>query len=193
MKELKGSRTYDNLMMAFAGETQARTKYSIFASKAKEEGYHQIGRIFEETADNEKEHAEIWFRHLAGLGNTAENLVSAAEGEHYEWSSMYADMAKTAREEGFTEIAKQMEQIADIEKHQERRGLQTKRGEDLDMRQLRTSGDGCGSAGDMSGVPSPAGVFQHKGRELLGHGQHDRRQLVSPEKRKKCRTFMKIL
>ena len=107
MKELKGSRTYDNLMMAFAGETQARTKYSIFASKAKEEGYHQIGRIFEETADNEKEHAEIWFRHLAGLGNTAENLVSAAEGEHYEWSSMYADMAKTAREEGFTEIAKQ--------------------------------------------------------------------------------------
>ena len=111
MKELKGSRTYDDLMMAFAGETQARTKYSIFASKAKEEGYHQIGRIFEETADNEKEHAEIWFRHLAGLGNTAENLVSAAEGEHYEWSSMYADMAKTAREEGFTEIAKQMEQI----------------------------------------------------------------------------------
>lgn len=121
MKEIKGSRTYDNLMMAFAGETQARTKYSIFASKAKEEGYHQIGRIFEETADNEKEHAEIWFRHLAGLGNTAENLVSAAEGEHYEWSSMYADMAKTAREEGFTEIAKQMEQIADIEKHHEDR------------------------------------------------------------------------
>ncbi len=94
---------------------------------------------------------------------------------------------------------------ADIEKHHEdrynklleniRNGevFQTKRGEDLDMRQLRTSGDGCGSAGDMSGVPSPAGVFQHKGRELLGHGQHDRRQLVSPEKRKKCRVFMKIL
>ena len=121
MKSLKGSKTYDNLMMAFAGESQARNRYTFFAAKAREEGYRQIGEIFEETAANEKEHAELWYRHFAGIGTTEENLVSAAEGEHYEWSEMYADMAKVAREEGFSEIAKQMEGVADVEKHHEER------------------------------------------------------------------------
>lgn len=121
MKDLKGSKTYDNLLIAFAGESLARNKYTFFASKAKEEGYHQISKIFEDTAANEKEHAELWYKHFAGIGTTEENLLSAAEGEHYEWSEMYADMAKVAREEGFTEIAKQMEGVAGIEKHHEDR------------------------------------------------------------------------
>lgn len=121
MKDLKGSKTYDNLLIAFAGESQARNKYTFFASKAKEEGYQQIGRIFEDTASNEKEHAELWYKLFAGIGTTEENLLSAAEGEHYEWSEMYADMAKVARQEGFMEIAKQMEGVAAIEKHHENR------------------------------------------------------------------------
>ena len=123
MQDLKGSKTYDNLLIAFAGESQARNKYTFFAAKAKEEGYRQIAGIFEDTAANEKEHAELWYRHLAGIGTTEENLISAAEGEHYEWSEMYADMAKVAREEGYTEIAKQMEGVAAIEKHHEDRYL----------------------------------------------------------------------
>ncbi len=121
MKDLKGSKTYDNLLIAFAGESQARNKYTFFAAKAEEEGYHQIGKIFKDTAENEKEHAELWYKHFVGIGTTEENLLSAAEGEHYEWSEMYADMAKVAREEGFNEIAKQMEGVADIEKHHEDR------------------------------------------------------------------------
>ena len=123
MQDLKGSKTYDNLLIAFAGESQARNKYTFFAAKAKEEGYRKIAGIFEDTAANEKEHAELWYRHLAGIGTTEENLISAAEGEHYEWSEMYADMAKVAREEGYTEIAKQMEGVAAIEKHHEDRYL----------------------------------------------------------------------
>jgi len=121
MKDLKGSKTYENLLIAFAGESQARNKYTYFASKAKEEGYRQIAKIFEDTAANEKEHAEMWYKHFAGIGTTEENLLSAAEGEHYEWSEMYADMAKTARDEGFTEIAMQMEGVAAIEKSHEER------------------------------------------------------------------------
>lgn len=121
MQDLKGSKTYDNLLVAFAGESQARNKYTFFASKAREEGYIQIAKIFEDTAANEKEHAELWYKHFAGIGNTEENLLSAAEGEHYEWSEMYSQMAAEAREEGFNEIAKQMEGVADIEKHHEDR------------------------------------------------------------------------
>ena len=121
MNDLKGSRTYDNLLIAYAGESQARNKYTYFASKAKEEGYRQIADIFEETAANEKEHAEIWYKHFAGIGTTVENLLTAAEGEHYEWSEMYADMAKVDRDEGFTEIAEQMEGVAAIERFHEER------------------------------------------------------------------------
>ncbi|HIU26212.1 MAG TPA: rubrerythrin family protein [Candidatus Copromorpha excrementigallinarum] len=123
MKDLKGSKTYDNLLIAFAGESQARNKYTFFASKARAEGYMQIAGIFEETAANEKEHAELWYKHFAGVGTTEENLLNAAEGEHYEWSEMYADMAKVARDEGFSEIAEQMEGVAAIEKYHEERYL----------------------------------------------------------------------
>jgi len=105
MKELKETKTYENLKTAFAGESQARNKYTYYASKAKKDGYVQIAKLFEETAANEKEHAEIWFKLFHGIGDTAENLVDAAAGEHYEWTEMYVNMAKDAREEGFTEIA----------------------------------------------------------------------------------------
>lgn len=121
MNDLKGSKTYDNMLIAFAGESQARNKYSFFAAKAREEGFMHIAKIFEETASNEKEHAELWYKHFAGIGSTVENLLTAAEGEHYEWSEMYADMAKVAREEGFSEIASQMEGVAAIEKFHEER------------------------------------------------------------------------
>ncbi len=106
MKSLKGTRTEQNLREAFAGESQARNKYTYFASKAKKEGYVQIARIFEQTAANEKEHAEIWFKLLGGIGTTAENLAAAAAGENYEWTDMYASFAATAREEGFEDIAR---------------------------------------------------------------------------------------
>ena len=114
--ELKGTKTEKNLQMAFAGESQARNKYTYFASKAKKEGYEQIAAIFQETADNEKEHAKMWFKHLGGIGTTAENLLAAAAGEHEEWTEMYAQMAKEAREEGFIAIAEQFEGVAQIEK-----------------------------------------------------------------------------
>ena len=119
--ELKGSRTEQNLMTAFAGESQARNKYTYFASVAKKEGYEQIAAIFLETAENEKEHAKLWFKHLGGIGTTAENLVEAANGENYEWTEMYAEFAKVAREEGFMQIAKQFEGVAKIEKEHEER------------------------------------------------------------------------
>lgn len=121
--ELKGSKTEKNLMTAFAGESQARNKYTYFASKAKKDGYEQIAAIFEETANNEKEHAKMWFKELNGgaVPATPENLKAAAEGENYEWTDMYAEFAKTAREEGFEEIAKKFEGVAAIEKaHEER-------------------------------------------------------------------------
>ena len=119
--ELKGSKTEKNLMTAFAGESQARNKYSYFASKAKKDGYVQISKIFEETANNEKEHAKIWFKLLGGIGDTVENLYSAAEGENYEWTDMYATFAKEAEEEGFTKLAKQFAMVAEVEKHHEER------------------------------------------------------------------------
>ena len=121
--ELKGSKTEKNLQIAFAGESQARNKYTYFASKAKKEGYEQIAAIFQETADNEKEHAKMWFKHLGGIGSTAENLLAAAAGEHEEWTDMYAQMAKEAREEGFIAIAEQFEGVAAIEKEHEERYL----------------------------------------------------------------------
>ena len=123
MKELKGTKTEKNLMTAFAGESQARNKYTYFASVAKKEGYVQISKLFEATAANEKEHAEIWFRLLGGIGTTAENLKAAAEGENYEWTDMYATFAKEAREEGFDHIAFLFEGVAKIEKEHEARYL----------------------------------------------------------------------
>ncbi len=118
-----GTKTEKNLEIAFAGESQARNKYTYFASVAKKEGYEQISALFTKTADNEKEHAKMWFKELNGIGNTAENLKSAAEGENYEWTDMYAGFAKTAEEEGFTELAKKFRLVAAIEKHHEERYL----------------------------------------------------------------------
>ena len=121
MKDLKGTKTEKNLMEAFAGESQARNKYTYFASKAKKEGYNQIAALFEETANNEKEHAKMWFKLLNGIGTTEENLKAAAEGENYEWTDMYSTFAKEAKEEGFDEIAFLFEGVAKIEKaHEER-------------------------------------------------------------------------
>ena len=123
--ELKGSKTEKNLMEAFAGESQARNKYTYFASKAKKEGYEQIAAIFQETADNEKEHAKLWFKLLNGgdISTTSENLKSAAEGENFEWTDMYDRMAKEAKEEGFDKIAYLFEQVGKIEKEHEERYL----------------------------------------------------------------------
>ena len=121
--ELKGSKTEQNLMTAFAGESQARNKYTYYASKAKKDGYEQIAAIFEETANNEKEHAKMWFKELHGgeIPDTMANLLDAAEGENYEWTDMYSEFAKVAREEGFTRIAYLFEGVAAIEKEHEER------------------------------------------------------------------------
>ena len=123
MKETKyaGTQTEKNLMAAFAGESEARNKYTYFASKAKKEGYEQIAALFLKTADNEKEHAKLWFKELNGIGDTAENLLAAAEGENYEWTDMYDGFAKTADEEGFHELAQRFRLVAAIEKHHEER------------------------------------------------------------------------
>ena len=119
--ELKGSKTEKNLMAAFAGESQARNKYTYFASEAKKEGYEHIAAIFEATANNEKEHAKLWFKELGELGTTAQNLLAAAEGENYEWTDMYDTFAKEAEEEGFKKIAAKFRMVAAIEKtHEER-------------------------------------------------------------------------
>mgnify|MGYP005763584761 FL=1 len=120
---LKGSKTEANLMTAFAGESQARNKYTYFASKARKDGFVQIANLFEETANNEKEHAKIWFKLLDGIGSTAENLKAAAAGENYEWTDMYATFAKEAKEEGFDQIAFLFESVGKIEKHHEERYL----------------------------------------------------------------------
>ena len=119
--ELKGSKTEKNLWEAFAGESQARNKYTYFASKAKKEGFEQIAALFLKTADNEKEHAKLWFKELNGLGDTAENLLDAAEGENYEWTDMYEGFAKTADEEGFHELAAKFRLVAAIERRHEER------------------------------------------------------------------------
>ena len=119
--ELKGSQTEKNLWAAFAGESQAYTKYGYYASRAKKDGFEQISALFTETSGNEREHAKIWFKLVAGIGTTAENLEAAAEGEHEEWTSMYPEFAKVAREEGFTKIANLFEAVAKIEKEHEER------------------------------------------------------------------------
>ena len=119
--ELKGSKTEKNLMTAFAGESEARNKYTYFASVAKKEGYEQISAIFLKTAENEKEHAKMWFKALGALGNTAQNLAAAAAGENYEWTDMYATFAKEAEEEGFTDLAEKFRRVGEIEKSHEER------------------------------------------------------------------------
>ena len=123
MKQTKyaGTQTEKNLLAAFAGESEARNKYTFFASKARKEGYEQIAALFLKTAENEKEHAKLWFKELEGIGDTAENLQAAAEGETYEWTDMYEDFAKTAEAEGFTELAHRFRLVAAIEKHHEER------------------------------------------------------------------------
>lgn len=121
MNKYAGTQTEKNLEAAFAGESQARNKYTYFASKAKKEGYEQIAAIFLKTADNEKEHAKMWFKELSGLNDTSENLKAAADGENYEWTDMYDDFAKTAEEEGFHELAEKFRMVAAIEKRHEER------------------------------------------------------------------------
>ena len=117
----KGTKTELNLKAAFAGESEARNKYTYFASKAKKDGYEQIAALFLKTADNEKEHAKLWFKELNGIGTTAENLEAAADGENYEWTDMYEEFAKTAEEEGFPELAEKFRGVAAIEKKHEER------------------------------------------------------------------------
>ena len=122
-EKLKGTKTEENLKTAFAGESQARNKYTYYASKAKKDGYEQIAAIFEETAGNEKEHAKLWFKYLHNgeVPTTVDNLKDAADGENYEWTDMYEEFAKTAEEEGFTELAIKFRQVGEIEKHHEER------------------------------------------------------------------------
>lgn len=121
MNKYAGTQTEKNLEAAFAGESMARNKYTYFASRAKKDGYEQIAALFLKTADNEKEHAKLWFKELAGIGDTPANLEAAAEGENYEWTDMYEGFAKTAEEEGFTELAEKFRLVAAIEKHHEER------------------------------------------------------------------------
>ena len=116
-----GTQTEKNLMAAFAGESEARNKYTYFASKAKKDGFEQIAALFLKTAENEKEHAKLWFKELAGIGSTAENLAAAAEGENYEWTDMYAGFAKTAEAEGFPELAARFRMVGEVERHHEER------------------------------------------------------------------------
>nr|WP_276791327.1 MULTISPECIES: rubrerythrin family protein [Tepidanaerobacter] len=123
MMELKGSKTEKNLLEAFAGESMARNKYNFFASIAKKEGYEQIMGVFQETADNEKEHAKMWAKYLGLIGDTKKNLEEAAKGENYEWSDMYKEFAETAREEGFNDIAAHFEKVAEVEAEHEKRYL----------------------------------------------------------------------
>ncbi|MCL2588288.1 MAG: rubrerythrin family protein [Oscillospiraceae bacterium] len=123
MPELKGTRTEQNLRDAFSGESQARNKYTYYASVAKKEGYEQIAAFFLETAENEKEHAKLWFKHLGGVNDSVQNLKDAAAGEHYEHTVMYKDFAEIAKEEGFHDIAQQMERVGAVEKHHEERYL----------------------------------------------------------------------
>ena len=121
MSKYSGTQTEKNLMAAFSGESEARNKYTYFASVAKKAGFEQIAALFLKTADNEKEHAKLWFKELEGIGDTAQNLVSAANGENYEWTDMYAGFAETAEKEGFTELAAKFRLVAEVEKHHEER------------------------------------------------------------------------
>ncbi|MDR2780905.1 MAG: rubrerythrin family protein [Holosporaceae bacterium] len=167
--ELKGSKTEKNLKDAFAGESMARNKYSYFSSQAKKEGFIQIGRIFEEIANNEKEHAKIWFKLLNGktVASTAENLKSAADGENYEWSNMYVKFAKEAEEEGFGDIAFLFKAVADIEKEHESRYrglLKDVLGDTVFKREEKViwTCSNCGYSHDGKNAPEFCPVCQHK-------------------------------
>jgi rubrerythrin len=176
MPELKGSRTEQNLRDAFSGESQARNKYTFYASAAKKAGYEQIAALFLETADNEKEHAKIWFKQLNGIGDTAANLKDAAAGEHYEWTTMYKNFAEIAHEEGFKEIALLFEKVADIESRHEERYLKLlsnleneivfKRGE-----KVYWVCRNCGHVYEGTAAPAVCPVCAHPQAyfELLGH------------------------
>jgi rubrerythrin len=176
MPEFKGSRTEQNLRDAFSGESQARNKYTFYASAAKKAGYEQIAALFLETADNEKEHAKIWFKQLNGIGDTAANLKDAAAGEHYEWTTMYRNFAEIAHEEGFKEIALLFEKVADIESRHEERYLKLlsnleneivfKRGE-----KVYWVCRNCGHVYEGNAAPAVCPVCAHPQAyfELLGH------------------------
>ena len=188
--ELKGSKTEANLWIAFAGESQARNKYDYFASKAKKEGYEQIAAIFQETALNEKEHAKLWFKALDGIGSTEENLVAAAAGENEEWTKMYAEMAKTAEEEGFLALAAQFEGVAKIEKTHEERYLKLL--DNLKKGEVFKKGEkvmwfcrNCGHVEIAESAPAVCPVCKHPqaGGKLLSRsaagGTSERRSLFS--------------
>ena len=174
--ELKGSKTEENLRTAFAGESQAHTKYLYYASKAAKDGYVQIGKLFEDTAKNEKEHAKIWFKllHNGGVPSTEENLADAAAGENYEWTDMYAGFAKTAKEEGFDEIAFLFEKVGAIEKTHEERyrkllknvrrgGVLQGRGHDLGVLELRPHRDRQEGTGGLPCLQAPEKLFPNQG------------------------------
>ena len=159
-----GTQTEKNLQAAFAGESQARNKYTYFASAAKKEGYEQISALFLKTAENEKEHAKMWFKELGGIGSTAENLEAAADGEHYEWTDMYEGFAKTADEEGFHELAEKFRGVAAIEKHHEERyrallnNVETKQvfeKSEVKVWECRNCGPKCQRAHDPAGNLKP--------------------------------------
>ncbi len=176
MAELKGSKTEANLLTAFAGESQARNKYTYYASKARKDGYVQIANIFEETAANEKEHAKMWFKLLnGGIGDTLDNLKDAAAGENYEWTDMYAGFAKTAREEGFDQIANLFEGVAKIEKEHEERYLKLvlqRRRCDLAVRELRPHRDWQKGPGGLPCMRPPPGLFPDQSGKLLISARH---------------------
>ncbi|MGL4484497.1 MAG: rubrerythrin [Anaerovoracaceae bacterium] len=166
MSKYAGTKTEQNLLAAFAGDSQARNKYTYFASRAKKEGYQQIAALFEETAGNEKEHAELWFKALDFVGSTTENLKAAAEGENYEWTTMYADFAKIADEEGFPEIAAQMRGVAAVEKaHEERYNTLKKNIEDgVVFAREEIKGwkcRNCGHLQDSKDAPEECPVCKH--------------------------------
>ena len=171
-----GTQTEKNLEAAFAGESQARNKYTYFASRAKKEGFEQIAALFLETAENEKEHAKLWFKELNGINDTAQNLADAAAGENYEWTDMYEGFAKTAEEEGFTELAIKFRMVAAIEKrHEERyrallKNVETAeevRGQGLGVPQLRSHRRGHLSSGNLPGLRPSKGIFRTPQGELL--------------------------
>ena len=164
-----GTETEKNLRSAFSGESEARNKYTYFASVAKKEGYEQIAALFQKTADNEKEHAKMWFKELNGIGNTADNLKAAAEGENYEWTDMYEGFAKTAEEEGFPELAAKFRLVAEIEKHHEERyrallkNVETaavfEKSESMGVQKLWSSCSGNKSTGSLSNMCSSSELF----------------------------------
>ena len=167
-----GSETEKNLYAAFAGETQARSKYTYFASVAKKQGFEQIAELFQRTADNEKEHAKLWFEELGGLGDTADNLLNAAEGENYEWTDMYASFAETAEREGFRALAAKFRLVAEVEKHHEERYRKLLRNVDsasvFEKSEVKVwECRNCGHIADMPGLPSSSGLFRAQKRKLL--------------------------